>query len=283
MSTEYTKALDKSFSHAVHLVDSLRNIINRYYIDFDDLKTILVHLKDTMNADFKKLIKLLDNYTEQKDDKYLDKIENELTTIETKYYENFKKIFIVDNEFLYQFPSEVVLHILAVIEFSKTKTDQESLYKSLKEKIVFKSRIYSTINKTKINLNFFDSEILNALPSTFKIEQLKPSTENKKLEDIIKIFQFLLEIKQYKSGDQVFSMQSNWISKNGKTRWKQGDFSEIIQTKSDRKHYVELINDDEIIYRIVVGPLKMYISVTKQFKKINDKWSEVKVLQTLRG
>ncbi|MEK9614315.1 MAG: hypothetical protein VW080_10390, partial [Flavobacteriaceae bacterium] len=61
MSTEYTKALDKSFSHAVHLVDSLRNIINRYYIDFDDLKTILVHFKDTMNADFKKLIKLLDN------------------------------------------------------------------------------------------------------------------------------------------------------------------------------------------------------------------------------
>ena len=283
MSTEYTKALDKSFSHAVHLVDSLRNIINRYYIDFDDLKTILVHLKDTMNADFKKLIKLLDNYTEQKDDKYLDKIENELTAIETKYYENFKKIFIVDNEFLYQFPSEVVLHILAVIEFSKTKTDQESLYKSLKEKIVFKSRIYSTINKTKINLNFFDSEILNALPSTFKIEQLKPSTENKKLEDIIKIFQFLLDIRQYENGDQIFSMKSSWISKNGKTRWKQGDFSEIIQTKSDRKHYVELINDDEIIYRIVVGPLKMYISVTKQFKKINDKWSEVKVLQTLRG
>lgn len=283
MSTEYTKALDKSFSHAVHLVDSLRNIINRYYIDFDDLKTILVHFKDTMNADFKKLIKLLDNYTEQKDDKYLDKIENELTAIETKYYENFKKIFIVDNEFLYQFPSEVVLHILAVIEFSKTKTDQESLYKSLKEKIVFKSRIYSTINKTKINLNFFDSEILNALPSTFKIEQLKPSTENKKLEDIIKIFQFLLDIRQYENGDQIFSMKSSWISKNGKTRWKQGDFSEIIQTKSDRKHYVELINDDEIIYRIVVGPLKMYISVTKQFKKINDKWSEVKVLQTLRG
>jgi len=283
MSTEYTKALDKSFSHAVHLVDSLRNIINRYYIDFDDLKTILVHFKDTMNADFKKLIKLLDNYTEQKDDKYLDIIENELTAIETKYYENFKKIFIVDNEFLYQFPSEVVLHILAVIEFSKTKTDQESLYKSLKEKIVFKSRIYSTINKTKINLNFFDSEILNALPSTFKIEQLKPSTENKKLEDIIKIFQFLLDIRQYENGDQIFSMKSSWISKNGKTRWKQGDFSEIIQTKSDRKHYVELINDDEIIYRIVVGPLKMYISVTKQFKKINDKWSEVKVLQTLRG
>ncbi len=283
MSTDYTKALDKSFSHAVHLVDSLRNIINRYYIDFDDLKTILVHFKDTMNADFKKLIKLLDNYTEQKDDKYLDIIENELTAIETKYYENFKKIFIVDNEFLYQFPSEVVLHILAVIEFSKTKTDQESLYKSLKEKIVFKSRIYSTINKTKINLNFFDSEILNALPSTFKIEQLKPSTENKKLEDIIKIFQFLLDIRQYENGDQIFSMKSSWISKNGKTRWKQGDFSEIIQTKSDRKHYVELINDDEIIYRIVVGPLKMYISVTKQFKKINDKWSEVKVLQTLRG
>ncbi|MEK9614316.1 MAG: hypothetical protein VW080_10395, partial [Flavobacteriaceae bacterium] len=172
---------------------------------------------------------------------------------------------------------------LAVIEFSKTKTDQESLYKSLKEKIVFKSRIYSTINKTKINLNFFDSEILNALPSTFKIEQLKPSTKNKKLEDIIKIFQFLLDIRQYENGDQIFSMKSSWISKNGKTRWKQGDFSEIIQTKSDRKHYVELINDDEIIYRIVVGPLKMYISVTKQFKKINDKWSEVKVLQTLRG
>jgi hypothetical protein len=175
MSTEYTKALEKSFSHAVHLVDSLRNIINRSYIDFDDLKTILVHFKGTMNADFKQLIELLDIYTEHKDDKYLDKIEKELTSIEINYYDNFDKIFIVDDEFLYQFPSEVVLHILCVIEFSKTKTDKESLFNSLERKIVFNSRISATINKTKINLNFFDSEILNTLPSTFKIEELKPS------------------------------------------------------------------------------------------------------------
>ena len=195
MSTNHTKTLEKSFSHALHLVDSLRNIINRYYIDFDDIKTILVHFKDTMNADFKKLIKLLDNYNEQKDDKYLDKIEKELTSVETKYYDNFNKIFIVDNEFLYQFPSEVVLHVLACVEFTKIKVNQESLHKSLNDKIRFNSRIYSKINKTKINLNFFDSEILNLLPSNFKIEQLKPATQNKKLKDIIKIFQFLLEIK----------------------------------------------------------------------------------------
>ena len=72
MSTEYTKALEKSFFHAVHLVDSLRNIINRYYIEFDDLKTILVHFNDIMNADFKQLIELLDIYTEHKDDNCLD-------------------------------------------------------------------------------------------------------------------------------------------------------------------------------------------------------------------
>ena len=284
MSTEYTKALEKSFSHAVHLVDSLRNIINRYYIDLDDLKTILMHFKDSMNADFIQLIKLLDIYTEQKDDKYLDKIENELTSIETKYYDNFDKIFIVDDELLYQFPSEVVLHILSITEFSKTKTDQELLFKSLEGKIVFNSRIFSTINNNKINLNFFDSEILNALPSTFKIEKLKPSTENENLEDIIKIFQFLLEIKKYKSGDQVFSMQStNWISKNGKTRWRQADFSEIIQTKSYTKHYVDLVSDDEIIYRLAEGPSKLSTSVTKQFRKIDDQWGEIKTLQNLIG
>ena len=93
MSTNHTQTLEKSFSHAVHLVDSLRNIINRYYIDFDDIKTILVHFKDNMNADFKKLIKLLDKYTEQKDDKYLDRIEKELSSIEANYYDNFNKIF----------------------------------------------------------------------------------------------------------------------------------------------------------------------------------------------
>ena len=81
MSTKYTKALKKSFSHAVHLVDSLRRLINRYHIDLDDLKTILVHLQDTMNADFIQLIKLLDIYTEQKDDKYLDRIENHLIPV----------------------------------------------------------------------------------------------------------------------------------------------------------------------------------------------------------
>ena len=283
MSTEYTKALEKSFSHAVHLVDSLRNIINRYYIDLDDLKTILMHFKDSMNADFIQLIKLLDIYTEQKDDKYLDKIENELTSIETKYYDNFDKIFIVDDELLYQFPSEVVLHILSITEFSKTKTDQELLFKSLEGKIVFNSRIFSTINNNKINLNFFDSEILNVLPSTFKIEKLKPSTENENLEDIIKIFQFLLEIKMYKIGDQVFSMHSNWISKNGKTRWRQAGYSEIIQTKSHTKHYVDLIGDEEIIYRLAEGPSKISISKTKQFRKSDDQWVETKTLQNLIG
>lgn len=283
MSTEYTRALKKSFFHAVHLVDSLKNIINKHHIDLDDLNTILVHFKDTMNADFKQLIRLLNTYIEQKDDKYLYKIENELTTIETKYYDNFNKFFIVDDEFLYQFPSEVVLHILSVIEFSKTKTDQESLFKSLEEKIVFKSRISSTINKNKINLNFFDSDILNVLSSTFKIEELKPSTENENLEDIIKIFQFLLEIKKYRKGDQVFSMQSNWITKNGKTRWRQAGFSEINQTNSDTKHYVDLISDDEIIYRLADGPSKLSISETKQFRKIDDQWGEIKTLQKLIG
>ena len=283
MTTKYSKSLKKSFSHAVHLLDSLRNLINKHHVDLDDFNTILVHFKDSMNADFIQLIKLLDIYTEQKDDKYHDKIENELTSIETKYYDNFDKIFIVDDVFLYQFPSEVVLHILSIIEFSKIKTDQVPLFKSLEEKIVFNSRISSTINKNKINLNFFDSEILNLLPSTFKIEELKPSTENENLEDIIKIFQFLLEIKKYKSGDQVFSMQSNWISKNGKTRWRQADFSEIIQTKSNTKHYVDLVSDDEIIYRLNEGPSKLSTSETKQFRKIDDQWGEIKTLQKIIG
>ena len=283
MSTKYTKALKKSFSHSVHLVDSLRRLINKYHIDLDDLKTILAHFQDTMNADFIQLIKLLDIYTEQKDDKYLDRIENELTFIETKYYDNYNKIFIVDDTFLYQYPSEVVLHTLSVIELSKTKTDQEFLFKSLKEKIEFNSRISSTINKTKINLNFFDSEILNALPSTFKIEELKPSTENEKIEDIIKIFQFLLEIKKYKTGDQVFSMQSNWISKNGKTRWRQSGYSEIIQTESDTKHYIDLVSDDEIIYRLAEGPSKLSTSETKQYRKIDNHWGEIKTLQKIIG
>ena len=278
MSTNHTQTLEKSFSHAVHLVDSLRNIINRYYIDFDDINTILVHFKDNMNADFKKLIKLLDKYTEQKDHKYLNKIEKELSSIEKRYYENFNKIFIVDNEFLYQFPSEVVLHVLACIEFTKIKINQESLYKSLNDKIKFKSRIFSTINKTKINLNFFDSEILNLLPQNFKIEQLKPATQNKKLKDIIKIFQFLLEIKQYKNGDQVFSMQSEWIAKDGKNIWRQVDFSQIIDTKSETKHYVDLLSEDEVIYKLVEGQSKMSSSFTKQFKKTENQWDEVKVL-----
>ena len=278
MSTNHTQTLEKSFSHAVHLVDSLRNIINRYYIDFDDIKTILVHFKDNMNADFKKLIKLLDEYTEQKDDKYLDRIEKELSSIEANYYDNFNKIFIVDNEFLYQFPSEVVLHVLACIEFTKIKINQESLYKSLNDKIKFKSRIFSTINKTKINLNFFDSEILNLLPQNFKIEQLKPATQNKKLKDIIKIFQFLLEIKQYKNGDQVFSMQSEWIAKDGKNSWRLVDFSQIIDTKSETKHYVDQISEDEVIYKFVEGQSKMSSSFTKQFKKTENQWDEIKVL-----
>ena len=278
MSTNHTQTLEKSFSHAVHLVDSLRNFINRYYIDFDDIKTILVHFKDNMNADFKKLIKLLDKYTEQKDDKYLDRIEKELSSIEANYYDNFNKIFIVDNEFLYQFPSEVVLHVLTCIEFTKIKINQESLYKSLNDKIKFKSRIFSTINKTKINLNFFDSEILNLLPQNFKIEQLKPATQNKKLKDIIKIFQFLLEIKQYKNGDQVFSMQSEWIAKDGKNSWRQVDFSQIIDTKSETKHYVDQISEDEVIYKFVEGQSKMSSSFTKQFKKTENQWEEVKVL-----
>lgn len=49
MLNKYIKALEKYFFHAVHLFDSLINIINRYYIDFDDLKSILVHFKSRHN------------------------------------------------------------------------------------------------------------------------------------------------------------------------------------------------------------------------------------------
>ena len=66
MATKYSKSLKKSFSHAVHLVDSLRNLINKHYVDLDDLNTILVHFKDSMNADFIQLIKLLDVYMNKK-------------------------------------------------------------------------------------------------------------------------------------------------------------------------------------------------------------------------
>lgn len=37
MLNKYIKAFEKYFFYAVHLVDSLRNIINRYYIDFDEI------------------------------------------------------------------------------------------------------------------------------------------------------------------------------------------------------------------------------------------------------
>lgn len=36
MSTKYTEALNKSFSHAVHLVESLRKLINKYHIDLEN-------------------------------------------------------------------------------------------------------------------------------------------------------------------------------------------------------------------------------------------------------
>ena len=45
MLNKYIKTLEKYFFHTVHLIDSLRKIINRYYIDFDDLKSILAHFK----------------------------------------------------------------------------------------------------------------------------------------------------------------------------------------------------------------------------------------------
>lgn len=78
-------------------------------------------------------------------------------------------------------------------------------------------------------------------------------------------------------------MHSNWVSKNGKTRWRQAGYSEIIQTKSDTKHYVDLIGDEEIIYRLAEGPSKISISKTKQFRKIDDQWVETKTLQNLIG
>ena len=75
MSTNHSQTLEKSFPMLF-----IYRLIKKYYQSilyyFDDINTILVHFKDNMNADFKKLIKLLDKYTEQKDHKYLDKMKN---------------------------------------------------------------------------------------------------------------------------------------------------------------------------------------------------------------
>ena len=73
-------------------------------------------------------------------------------------------------------------------------------------------------------------------------------------------------------------MQSEWIAKDGKNGWRQVDFSQIIDTKSETKHYVDQISEDEVIYKFVEGQSKMSSSFTKQFKKTENQWDEVKVL-----
>lgn len=283
MKTKFKEDLEHSFKQAINILESLRNTINRPLIDFDDLNLILFYFKDAENPDFIKLITFLKNYLDLREDKLLEKVESELAKIKSKYYKNFNKIYIVDNEFIYHFPSEVILHVLAAIKFGKNKNIHVSFLKSLKPKIEFKSKIYATINNFRLNLNFFDSDVLNTIPAEFNIEAIKISSDVINITDSVKIIQFLLDISNYKNGDQVFSMKSDIISKNGKKRWKQNSFSEIIQTKSERKHYVELKSDDEIIYRSVEGPSKMSESVTKQFEKINNVWNEIKVLQSLIG
>ena len=64
-----------------------------------------------------------------------------------------------------------------------------------------------------------------------------------------------------------------------KNSWRQVDFSQIIDTKSETKHYVDQISEErEVIYKFVEGQSKMSSSFTKQFKKTENQWEEVKVL-----
>lgn len=283
MATKHTAALENSFHHAIDLLESLRDTINRGDTDYSELKIIIERFKATMNIDFKPLIELLEIFSEQKDNKYCAEIERELDAIESSYHDTWTKIFVVDNEFIYRFPSEVVLHYLSVVEFGKSKVEHHAIKGALQEKTSFKSRVYATVNKTKINLNFFDSEILKALTSDITIEHLKPVTESEGFDGVIKILQFLLDTKQYKVGDQVYAMNSGWISKNGRTRWRQEDFSEVIQTNSGTKHYVDVVSDHEVIHRLAFGPAKSSTSVTTQFRRTTGHWNATKTLQRLIG
>lgn len=283
MSTIHTKFLDKSFIHSIQLIDSLRNIINRSYVDFDDLKYLLNQLKGLMNVDFERLIMLLTKFTDEKNDSFIKNIEDELSMIEKIYHGIFNTIYIVDDEFLYQYPSETVLHILSVSEFNNKQRDIVSINHFLSKVLDSKSNIYATVNNRQVNLNFFNTEILNKLPLSFRIETVEVFTNQVELKNIFQILQFLLDIKKYRKGDQVYFMKSTWTSNGKKLKWRQDSFDKIIDNTSYTKHYVDLVSDDEIIYRLVEGPPKLSTSITKKFKKRDKEWKEVKILQRLIG
>ncbi len=279
-----TSEINANYTHYIKLIDSLRNIINRHYLDFNDLEIIFEYFVKSKNPDFKILNKLLQDFLETKDDKILNELEEVLTKLEESYYTVNRCIYIVNNQVVCQFPSQL-LPVLFSQEINTDNISIESLskYKGIAEKILCDSDCTVPISGKQFNLNYFILNIQDLVDLGFTIEKIELDDLSVGRDLIIQVYQFLLDSKQYKIGDSVATMSSKWREKNQKKVWRQGDVNYLKKTKSMTTHYVDLCSDTLVIHRIVEGPVLCSSSITKKFELINEKWQPIKVLQKLLG
>ena len=274
-NTIYTKQIDSNLKYYMKLIDSICNIINRQHIDLDELEQVYVFTAASKNIDFKKINRLIKRTIETKSTDNISTIDSEISFLMHQYYSVNKQIYIVDDKFCYKYPSEIFLHLYSVLD---GKTDGV-----LSQKIIKKLNHDSNLKSKNINLDFFIVDENDFKIKGHCVEKVSIDSTDIFYDKAFRIFDFLTAINAYKSGDQVGWMTSTWKEKNGKKIWKQKESEIINDSDSQNKHYIDLISEEKIIYSYVSGPVKMSLSITKEYNLINQIWNETRVLQRLIG
>jgi hypothetical protein len=103
------------------------------------------------------------------------------------------------------------------------------------------------------------------------------------LMEIPQILEVLNDLGTYRTGDIVGTMKSEWLdTKSRRKRWKGRDYCKLTGTEeANTSHFIDLSNETELIYQEAFSLGNSGHSKCFLVRKLDDKWSVVKILQQL--
>ncbi len=257
---------DVMFTNSLKFIEGVNSTIQREQYTFDDfeqLEAFYQNAKLKYNSDLTRIYNFVERLLNNKNFDDIVEIAKSVETVLDYYTIYYQSIFLVNE-------TKAFLHLkpAALYAFSTTSATEDIKLKYSLLHAILSSKTESTFC---IN-NLFFKEIgvkFNLIPAKNKVKSCK-------------LLNILFSLNNYKIEDTVGSMTSDWLdTKQGKKRWKRATFDVCIQGTSSTSHFIDCLNDNEIIYMHSHGSGFSGMSTTIHLQKENGKWLKIKTLQKL--
>ena len=276
--------LDALFVKSLSYLEELHSkLFSKRYSqdDFEQLNAFFNFNNLRENLDLVQICEKVESLSLNITESLVDEIETESSVLISQYILNTQCVYLVD-KMVHLHLSGALRQALAVFHLIKGKKIEHHLmkdYPQLTSILSKEKQNNGVIDGWNFNPNFFilDVNIFNFLNVNFEIIR----TTDKAL--CAKSLNFLADISEYRLGEGIREITTEWKETKTGMRWNGGLFENIVEgDKNKPTHGFDWIADNEVIYQYSYGVGLSGGSETIQFR-MDEKgnWQKVKTLQKL--